>query len=168
MLQIGSADMNERMTNMNLKRKWAAAASAVLVVGALSAGAAWAARDDAAAPAANAQTSQSTPAESNVLKQLHELRRAERAKLKAAEKALVEQAVTDGKLTREQADRMLKRIEHAGHPGRKAHKWANMTRDEVKARLDEAVKSGRMTQDKADHILERWTQRHAAPQGQKQ
>jgi polyhydroxyalkanoate synthesis regulator phasin len=96
---------------------------------------------------------QLTPAEQEVHKQLGDLRRAHRERYKADARALVDKAVKDGKLTREQGDRLLAH-KHKG-------KWRHMSREELQTKLDERVQSGKITRERADEIMKEWEQHHA-------
>lgn len=101
-----------------LKRKWAMVAATALVTGGLLTGVAMA--GDPAALVTSAVTEGSsietaterTPAESEVHQQLKELKRATMVRFKSERKQLLDQAVKEGKLTKEQAEKMM---EHRGH-----------------------------------------------------
>lgn len=159
---------------MNLKNRFGVLAGALLVTGALVTGAAFASE----APATTAQpqsvesntkASALTQAEQDVLTQLKDLRTSVMEKLAADSKALVDQAVKDGKITQEQADRLLK---HGGHKFG-GHKFVgkhgrggkggffkfHLSQEELKAQLDAKVKEGKITQEQADQILQKFAER---------
>lgn len=104
-----------------------------------------------------------SPAQKEVLKQLRELRKRHREQLRTESRELVEKAVKEGKLTREEGDQLLKRLIPRHLPQPKSV-------EEMKARLDEAVRAGRMTQQQADRILQRFkeAQAKASEQSQKE
>ncbi|HYF94360.1 MAG TPA: hypothetical protein VD969_19240 [Symbiobacteriaceae bacterium] len=97
---------------MSLKRKIGIAAGAVVLAGSLLAGAAFANEARAATPAAPGvlvkQSALSEGAKA-VLTQMRELRKAAMEKLKADSKGIIDQAVAEGKITQEEADKLLER-----------------------------------------------------------
>lgn len=151
---------------MGITRKWVAIAGAVLVSGALLTGAAFAAGGagsgaSSARPEKAAHAANLSPGQTELHKQLQELRKSAMEKLKADSKALIDQAVKDGKITQQEADRLLKHKGHFAKHGRKGPMHQNMTPEQLKAKLDAAVKSGRITQDQADKMLQHWTERQS-------
>jgi polyhydroxyalkanoate synthesis regulator phasin len=162
------------MMGMNLKGRWMALAGTLVAAGILGTGVALAATGGGAAALtdklqAAVQSGKLTQAEADVMQQLANLRKAAMEKLKADEKALIDQAVKDGKLTQDQAKKLTQRLRRKHHGGRHGHmggKWKNLTPEQMKAKLDEAVKSGKLTQEQADKIMERWNQRHNGSSGQ--
>jgi polyhydroxyalkanoate synthesis regulator phasin len=178
---------------MNLK-KVGLTVAAVLVSGALLTGAAFA----AGVPSKMAdklqqevQAGKLSQGQADVITQLFGLRQSAMEKLKADEKALIDQAVKDGKLTQDQADKLQKREGHFGQgpmqgktqgktQGRMHGKQGpmfffgkNLSADQLKAKLDAAVKSGKLTQEKADQALkqfearqQQWQQKQQNQSGQ--
>ncbi len=157
---------------MDLKRKVGVAVGAVLLTGALLTGAAFAS-EEGKAPTAQTervdkavQEGKLTQGEADTLKKLGELRRSYMEKYKAEAKALLEQSVKDGKITKEQAQRILKhqqgRMQHHGKGWGKPGKA--LTEEQLKSKLAEAVKSGKITQEKADAILQKWQEHKAKAQ----
>lgn len=152
---------------MNMKRL-GAIAGAVLVSGALLAGGAMAANLPSKLTdklQSQVQAGKITQNQADVFTQLFNLRQAAMTKLKADEKALIDQAVKDGKLTQAQADQLAKRGDHLGEGDRHEHggkgdrvrfRDKNMTADQLKAKLDAAVKAGKLKQEQADQILKKW------------
>lgn len=155
---------------MNRKKRLATIAGSVLIVVGVLAGAAFAASQSTdpapstSAPArakrfdldAAVAAGKLTAAEADVLKKIGELRKAAMEKLRGDAKAIIDQAVNDGKITREQADKLLKKgaggFGH-GRFGPGGIGFRRLTKDELKARLDAKVKSGKLTQEQADQIL---------------
>jgi polyhydroxyalkanoate synthesis regulator phasin len=157
------------MVKMNMKRL-GAIAGAVLVSGALLTGGAMAANLPSKLAdklQSQVQAGKITQNQADVVSQLFNLRQSAMTKLKADEKALIDQAVKDGKLTQAQADQLAKRGDHFGEGnwqkgGAKGDRQffdKNMTADQLKAKLDTAVKAGKLTQEKADQILQRFQNR---------
>lgn len=154
---------------MDLKKKLSVAAGAMLLTGALLTGAAFAEGDASSAAARQDKVEQAvkegklTQGEADTLKQLGELRRSYMERYKADAKALVDRAMTDGKLTKEQAERMLQRKGHFGHGHGKGHMKHGkaISEEQLKSKLEAAVKEGKLTQEKADAILKKY-QEHKA------
>ncbi|MDB4896970.1 MAG: hypothetical protein JWN15_3232 [Firmicutes bacterium] len=152
---------------MNMKRL-GAIAGAVLVSGALLTGGAMAANLPSKLAdklQSQVQAGKITQNQADVVSQLFNLRQSAMTKLKADEKALIDQAVKDGKLTQAQADQLAKRGDHFGEGGAKGDRQffdKNMTADQLKAKLDTAVKAGKLTQAKADKILQQFQNRGQA------
>lgn len=167
---------------MHFKKTWAIVTGTVLVTGMLATGAAFAANSQATtAPAATEQSGTTThgkqhpnltPGQTEVLKQIGQLRKNYMEQFRTDAKATIEKAVKDGKITQQQADDMLKRFdrsakgeggEHNHHRG--DHRWSmdlkGLTQDQVKAKLDAAVKEGKLTQAQADKILNKWQEHQA-------
>jgi polyhydroxyalkanoate synthesis regulator phasin len=169
---------------MNLKSRWIAIASGVMVAGAVSAGAAMAAtgsttpaptqapaqtqaqsraQSEAARIQAAVASGKLTQAQADVLKQLGDLRQAAMAKVKTDEKAVLDQAVASGKLTQAEADKLLQRGEMGGQErgkgghGNWGHKGADLTPAQFKANLDQQVKDGKLTQAQADTRMQQFT-----------
>lgn len=168
---------------MNLK-KMGTMAGAILVSGALITGVAFAAEATTTTPpaastetkAAVPATSQLTEGEKDIFTKLQELRKTYKDKLTADSKALVDGAVTEGKITQEQGDRLLQhggkggpggkgfgRGGKHGFGGERGGKHAglgagflgdfeSLTTEALKAKLDAAVAEGKITQDQADKI----------------
>ncbi|MDF2627577.1 MAG: hypothetical protein K0R39_1408 [Symbiobacteriaceae bacterium] len=123
--------------NLNLKNKFAVLAGSALITATVLSGAAFAATDSttadsaaAAAPAATAPVKADrlnleqavdgtlTQAQADILTQLGALRTAAREKVQADAKAVLDQAVAEGKLTQEEADELLSFKGHGGGKGR--------------------------------------------------
>jgi polyhydroxyalkanoate synthesis regulator phasin len=195
---------------MNMKQKWMAVAStAAVAAGVLMGGMAMASASGTAAantPAASshqvgrkglifspeqlkAQLDQQvkdgklTQGQEDVMLQLDSLRQEAMTKLQADEKAIIDQAVQSGKITRDEATQLQQhghgpggpaggrggRGDHGPGGGRGHGMGPNMTADQLKAQLDQDVKDGKLTQDKADQILKDVTEHqadHAAQQNQ--
>jgi polyhydroxyalkanoate synthesis regulator phasin len=143
---------------MGLKNKFGVLAGSVLIAGGVLTGAVFAAE----APEATTQPTQTeqsakrselTAGQKEVLQQLSDLRKSAMEKLQADSKAVIDQAAAEGKITQEQADKLLRR----GGRGMGGFfgKRAPVAAEDLKARLDEAVKAGKMTQEQANKILER-------------
>ncbi|HEY8346140.1 MAG TPA: hypothetical protein VIL07_02555 [Symbiobacteriaceae bacterium] len=142
---------------MQKRLRWLQWTAAVVLTGALLAPQAVAAAEPAApapveAEAAKPQESL-TPAQKEVLKQIRELRKQYRQKLQAESRELVEKAVKEGKLSRQEADQLLKHIAPRRLKPPRSVK-------EMKARLDEAVRAGKLTREQADQILQHWKESH--------
>jgi polyhydroxyalkanoate synthesis regulator phasin len=158
---------------MNMKRL-GAIAGAVLLSGALLTGGAMAANLPSKLAdklQSQVQAGKITQNQADVVGQLFNLRQAAMTKLKADEKALIDQAVKEGKLTQAQADQLAKRGDHFGEGGRHEHGGKgdrrhlgdkHLTADQLKAKLDTAVKDGKLTQEQADQILKKWQTRSDA------
>lgn len=140
---------------MRSRSGWTGLAAAALLTGALLAPhAAVAAAQPAPAPMESGKPAEAlTPAQKEVLKQLRDLRRSYREKLRTDSQAVVEKAVKDGRISRQEADQLLRRV--LLRPRRPAQ-----TAEEVKARLEDAVRSGKITREQADKILKQWTEAH--------
>jgi polyhydroxyalkanoate synthesis regulator phasin len=160
------------MMHMNAKNKWLVRIGTVLVAGILTTGVAMADGGLQERLQKAVEAGKLTQGQAEVMTQLHDLRVAAWSKLKADSQALIEQAVKDGKITREQADEMLERMAKPGRKGHKGwhgrphgflgkegHPFKGMTPDQMKAKLDEAVKAGKLTREQADKMLERFTER---------
>ncbi len=155
---------------MKLKHTIATLTGAVLIAGALFTGAAFAAGEE---------TTQAP-----IFKQLNELRQSYRAKMKTEAESLIGQAVADGSITQEQADKLLAHGSKPegmrgarpegmpggpggrGGPGRggkggPGHGGMAKTQEEVKAHLDRGVLDGKLTQVQADEMLQKWLDRQA-------
>jgi polyhydroxyalkanoate synthesis regulator phasin len=163
---------------MNDRRKWLVG-SAVLLCGALFTGGSFAlANTEATPPAVESRIAKAelTEGQKEVLGKLQTLRKAHMEKLQAETKAVVEQAVKDGTITQEQADRITqKRLHpkpgkgpHRGHgpkhgPGLKGEmrKKAPLTEEQFKQQLDARVTAGKLTQEQADQMLQRWREHQA-------
>lgn len=147
---------------MWINRRWALVAGTVLVSGALLTGAALASGSGAKPTAAQTETNR-TPGESEVQKQLSDLRQRHFTQMRDEAKAIIDQAVKDGKLTQEQADKMTNRFAHpwGQRKSKMPHNLKGLTQDELKAKLDAAVKNGKMTQEQADKLMQRWTERQS-------
>ncbi|HYG60880.1 MAG TPA: hypothetical protein VD902_22610 [Symbiobacteriaceae bacterium] len=160
---------------MKLNNKLGIVAGALLISGSLLTGAAFAAGDTDANPAKAVAAAKATLSEGAqaVRTQLGDLRKAAMEKLQADSKALVDQAVAEGKITQEEADRMLRPVDkrfrvpgklmmkHPGGGKAMFHFDKDMTQEELQAKLDTAVKDGKMTQEQADKMLKFWTERQS-------
>lgn len=143
---------------MMIPKGWKAAIGAVILTSVLATGAAFATESETPTDRAN----KLSPGVEDVVKQLRSLRQSRLEQLKAEMNALIDQAVTDGKITAEEAARLKAaktRLHHdRGHDPRGFLKrfGRNATEAEVRARLNQAVKNGRITQEQADQMLKRW------------
>lgn len=118
--------------------------------------------------------------QADVLTQLHELRTKYMGQLKTESEALIDKAVTDGKITQEQADNLKRpgkqggprmgpkhggkggpQMHGRGGPGRGGPGFGAQTEDEVKAKLSEGVTAGKLTQEQADQMLKHWQEMQA-------
>ena len=154
---------------MNLKRKIGMVAGALLITGGLLTGAALAAEPDAAAQAAQAaKQTVLSEGQKGLLQQLHDLRKSYMEKFQAEAKALTDQAVAEGKVTQEEADRLLqkggrgfgvrghyKMMPRGGGQGFGMGMKA-MTVEAMKAKLDAAVANGTITAEQAAKMLEQF------------
>lgn len=154
------------MNWQNLKQRWALMAGTALLCGTVLSSGALAASPSAtrdSQPATNlleraVQEGTLSQGEADVIKEIGQLRKAAMEKLVADAKGVIEGAVKSGKITREQADRMLQQMGRMGH-GPKGHRHINMSPEQLKAKLAEKVKAGEITQEQADQILKRFTER---------
>lgn len=166
---------------MKLKNTLATLTGAVLIAGALFSGAALAAGGDTTvAPTTSTQQSDAMAKRTDWIsqlseggqatwKQLTDLRQSHMEKLKSESEALVNQAMADGTITQEQADKLLS---HGGKPGGKhggmhggpgrggkggpGTDRLGQTQEEVQAHLDRHVQEGKLTQAQADQMLQKW------------
>lgn len=138
-------------------KKWTAA---MLLTGAvLAPGTTLAAPSPARAPEQTERAPEGlSPAQKEVLNQLRDLRKRHREQLQQETREVVEKAVKDGKLTRQEADQLLKRLSP-----RFLHQPKSV--EEMKAQLDEAVRAGRISQEQADRILQRFKDAKAKADG---
>jgi|GEM_PF-3943387 len=140
---------------MSMKKKLGIAVGALLISGGVLTGAALANEAPATAdPAAQTQgVTKANPlseAARELLTKIGEIRKSYMEKADTDAKALVDQAVADGKITREEADKLL---HHGGKGFGPGMARVPLTQEELKAKLDELVKSGKLTQEHADKAL---------------
>lgn len=164
---------------MKIRSRFAVIAGALLVSGAIVTGVVFAAdpvpaaqtpSSNQVAPAAKVAMSQG---QKELLGQLAELRKSVSDKLQSDSKALVDQAVADGKVSREEADRLLRPGGKFGRPPGKhgkqmgfGFKFQGLTQAELKAQLDEKVTAGKLTQEQADKALQHWGEHPQKSRGQ--
>lgn len=154
-------------------KKWQSAVGAAVMAAVLTAGVAFAADSTQAGKS----TETASPELQQVLSEIRTLRQSRMESLQTEVGQLIDKAVTDGKITQDQADQLKQRPMgfRKGHGQEGSQKFSgkrggmqNLTEEQVKAKLDEAVKSGKLTQEKADQMLKRWQECHTAQESESQ
>lgn len=105
---------------MHKKTKWAALLAGAVLWGAIFAGPVQAEPAPSGQEKAEQVDKQLSPGETEVLDKLKQLHKAHREQFKKEATAVLEQAVKEGKITREQADTLLHHKPHMKH--RKEHR----------------------------------------------
>lgn len=149
---------------MNRASKYALIAIAVVLAVAVVGGAAFAAAGPKAVRPAPTALSEG---EKQTLEQLRALKKQHMERFQAERKALIEQAVKEGKITQERADKLLQfrkgtgfRHGHSGMgPGKMGLKAGPHSAEKLKAWLKAEVEAGRLTQEQADAMLKRWEEK---------